>query len=264
MLSEPLPWDLVSKNYAAESVDHFVRYAQDALRLLSFSSNDRVLDVAAGPGSLTLEVAKMVARVDAIDFSSDMLAELEHRRALAGLTNVVAQCADGQALPFDDATFDDAFSMFGLIFFPDRPKGFSEMFRTLKPGGHAVVATWQPMNDIPIFEAVFEALGGAIGEMQRGGLAPLTSPDEIRTEMSDAGFLNIQITPSTHAIETPDISTMWSGMRKTFAPIVLTEHHMGTENFEPIARHIEAELARKFHGAIRIAMPAWLGRGTRP
>ena len=50
MLSTPLPWNLVSKNYAAQSVDHFVLYAKDALGLVEFASNHRVLDIAAGTG----------------------------------------------------------------------------------------------------------------------------------------------------------------------------------------------------------------------
>jgi len=263
MLSNPLPWNLVSKNYAAESVDHFVLYAKDALGLVAFDPGDRVLDVAAGPGSLSLEAAKIVARVDAIDFSVDMLAELERRRGGAGLNNVFAQHADGQSLPFEEKIFDAAFSMFGLIFFPDRALGFSEMYRTLKLGGHAVVATWQPMDKIRIFGAVFETLGKAIPEMSQSGPAPLTSVEEIHAEMDAAGFSDIDITPTAHAIEVPDISTMWSGMRKTFAPIVLLEHTMGPEGFEPIAQQIEAKLVREFKGPIRVEMPAWLARGTR-
>jgi ubiquinone/menaquinone biosynthesis C-methylase UbiE len=263
MLSTPLPWNLVSKNYAIQSVDHFVLYAKDALGLVVFDPDNRVLDVAAGPGSLSLEAAKIVTRVDAVDFSPAMLAELERRKDAAGLTNIVVQHADGQALPFDDETFDAAFSMFGLIFFPDRALGFSEMHRTLKLGGAAVISTWQPMDKIRIFGAVFEALGGAIPEMPQSGPAPLTSADEIRAEMAAAGFSDIDVIPTAHAIEVPDISTMWSGMRKTFAPIVLLEHKMGTEDFEPIARQIEAELVREFKGPIRVEMPAWLGRGTR-
>lgn len=263
MLSTPLPWNLVSKNYAAQSVDHFVLYAKDALGLVVFDPNNRVLDVAAGPGSLSLEAAKVVTRVDAIDFSPEMLAELERRKDAAGLTNIFAQHADGQALPFDDETFDAAFSMFGLIFFPDRGLGFSEMYRTLKPGGTAVISTWQPMDKIRIFGAVYEALGGAIPQMPQNGPAPLTSPDEIRSEMESAGFSDIEVIPTSHAIEVPDIATMWSGMRKTFAPIVLLEYQLGSDDFEPIARRIEAALVREFQGPIRVEMPAWLARGTR-
>jgi len=46
------------------------------------------------------------------------------------VTGVTAQVADGQALPFADGEFEAAFSMFGLMFFPDRAKGFAELRRT--------------------------------------------------------------------------------------------------------------------------------------
>ena len=34
--------------------------------------------------------------------------------------------------------------MFGLMFFPDRAKGFAELFRVLRPGATAVVSSWAP------------------------------------------------------------------------------------------------------------------------
>ncbi len=42
-------------------------YAEDAIRLAGVKSGDRVLDVAAGPGTLTLMAAKLGAQVTATD-----------------------------------------------------------------------------------------------------------------------------------------------------------------------------------------------------
>jgi SAM-dependent methyltransferase len=50
---------------------------------------------------------------------------------------------DGQALDFADASFDAAFSMFGVFMFPDPLTGFAEMARVLKPGGLAVIGVWE-------------------------------------------------------------------------------------------------------------------------
>src|SRR3954469_20025764 len=122
-LSVSGPWDLVSLGYAAEAHAVMLPFSRDAIALLDPEPAARVLDVAAGSGMLTLEIAPRVARVDAVDFSNEMLARLEEGRKARGLDNVHACWADGQALPFENATFDAAFSMFGLMFFPDRKQG---------------------------------------------------------------------------------------------------------------------------------------------
>jgi FkbM family methyltransferase len=61
-------------------------------RLLGFirpEPEDTVLDVGAGPGTLALPLARLVKRVTALDFSPQMLAELESQVAAEGITNIV-------------------------------------------------------------------------------------------------------------------------------------------------------------------------------
>src|SRR6185436_5068296 len=72
------------------------------------TSTQRVLDVACGPGFLTMAFARVAARADGLDATD---AFLEHARAEAarrGLGNVEFRSGDAQHLPFDDATFDIA------------------------------------------------------------------------------------------------------------------------------------------------------------
>src|SRR5262245_1905727 len=96
-LAVPEPWDLVSAGYAAESSGLMLPFSRQALALAALAPTATVLDVATGPGVLALEVAPRVKRVDAVDFSPAMLAELERNRRELGIENVFAQLADGQA-----------------------------------------------------------------------------------------------------------------------------------------------------------------------
>jgi SAM-dependent methyltransferase len=264
-LAAPLAWNLVSTGYAEDNFDHFAAYSKDALDLAQVSASDRILDVAAGPGSLVIQAAARVAEVHAIDFSADMLAQLGARVAAARIRNVRAREGDGQALPHDEAYFAAAFSMFGLIFFPDRGKGFNELYRVLRPGGRAVIASWQPMTRVPVLVSVFEALAAELPNMPFGdGKGPLSDPEDLRRELAQAGFVNVDVVERTHAFEMPSIEALWASMRRSLAPLVLLEHRLGADAFAPIAKGMERRLCERYTGAQRIEMPAWLGVGQKP
>ena len=148
-LATPEPWDLVHQAYVEEHWELFSGLAREALRLVPLTEHSDVLDVAAGPGTLTLQAAPRARRVVAVDFSTRMLEELNRRAREGRLANIETIVADGQALPLPNAAFDAAFSMFGLIFFPDRLQGFRELLRVLRPGGRAVVSSWRPFDQVP-------------------------------------------------------------------------------------------------------------------
>jgi SAM-dependent methyltransferase len=83
-----------------------------------------VLDVACGPGTLALRLAHHAAQVHGIDFSESMLAVFRNKIEQTGHRNIALHCGDAQTLPYADATFDAAFSLFGLMFFPGRLLAF--------------------------------------------------------------------------------------------------------------------------------------------
>src|SRR5262245_31865801 len=66
---------------------------------LGWSTKDRILDVGAGPGQLSLLIAPSVAEVVAIEPEPDMLAEGERRAAMAGVCNVRFVAGSSDDLP---------------------------------------------------------------------------------------------------------------------------------------------------------------------
>ena len=263
--SQPSTWDLVAPGYAAGSVEHFENYAADAIAHARLAVGDRIIDVATGPGSLALLASKQTSRVDALDFSKEMIGQLEARVRASSIANVFAHHGDGQSLPFDDNSFDAGFSMFGLIFFPDRAAGFSELFRVLKPGGRCVVASWQPMRTLEAFVALFDALYAELPELpQDAPAAPLAERDALNAEMTAAGF-DVEVHPTAHSLKADTVDEFWDGIRKAFAPIVLLENDMGTAAFDPIARGIRDRLADRLgSGPVSVEMSAWLGVARKP
>ena len=143
----PEPWTQVAEGYVTETQPLFEQYCRKALELAGFTSDGKVLDVACGPGTLSLLIYKDAEEIHGIDFSPGMLECFNKEIGRRSINNITTYHMDGQNLEFADDTFDWAFSIFGLMFFPDRNKGFREIMRTLKPGGRAAITSWAPVSD---------------------------------------------------------------------------------------------------------------------
>ena len=263
-LAEPTAWNLVTDGYVSENVPHFTRYATDVVRIAGLGPGSKVGDVACGPGTLSFVAADAGAQVLALDFAEDMLVRLQERAAREGQTRIQASLGDGQALPWPDAELDAAFSMFGLIFFPDRGRGFRELHRVLKPNGRAFVTSWVPFDRAPVIAALFDAMREAMPGMPFGaGKAPLGELSEMEAELREAGFREVQTQTLTHVLELPDVEAFWVSILKSLAPLVLMKHRMG-EAFAPFADKVFTNLkAHMPDRPVRAEMTADLGIGTK-
>ena len=195
MLSSVTPWDMVAEGYAEITMKLFQGYADKALQLVPLSKQSNIVDIACGPGTLALTAVKQVSSVSAVDFSESMLVILRETIRQQAIDNIKTYFGDGQNLPYDDGLFDAAFSMFGLMFFPDRNRGYAEILRTLKPDGCAVISSWAPVSQSPAMMAVFGALKAInpdISEPQTD-IESLENPDFFKKELSEAGFRDVQI-----------------------------------------------------------------------
>jgi ubiquinone/menaquinone biosynthesis C-methylase UbiE len=267
-MAMPGTWDLVSSAYAEEIVPMFELYARDALRFAAPPAGARVVDVACGPGTLAFLAAEAGHPVDAIDFSPQMIEKLEHRLKHQPAA-VTAQVGDGQALPYADARFGAGFSMFGLMFFPDRAAGFRELRRVLVPGAKAVVASWQRFEDNRVVAAMFGALRETMGKLlgpsaPKPGAQenPLVTADLCRKEMSEA-FADVEVHAITHAPAYASASEVWKSIERTMAPIVLMKKNLGAERWAPLAAAAEAAIVKELGtNPPVLEMPAWLSVGT--
>jgi ubiquinone/menaquinone biosynthesis C-methylase UbiE len=120
----------------------FEPYAEDLASRLANLQQGRVLETAAGTGVVTRALLSVVPEdvtIDATDLSQPML---NHASSQLSSARVAWQQADAQALPYADDVFDAVVCQFGVMFFPDKPKAFSEAFRVLKPGGRFLFSVW--------------------------------------------------------------------------------------------------------------------------
>ncbi len=166
-------------------------------------ADGRVLDVAAGPGNVAVELVRQgAAEVVALDLSYNMLAEGARR----GHDRITWVNGDAQALPFPDATFDAVTISFGLRNLPDPRGALREFARVTRPGGRVVVCEFaNPVS--PPFRAVYRRyLVGALPRMARvvSSSAPayryladsiLAWPDRasIASWITDAGYQEVLV-----------------------------------------------------------------------
>jgi ubiquinone/menaquinone biosynthesis C-methylase UbiE len=126
-------------------LDHetWVRPAFDRLGPLTGRS---VLDFGCGHGMAAVVLARRGARVTAIDLSARYLGEAA-RRALANGVDLDLVQADGERLPFADASFDRVWGN-AILHHLDMQTAAQELHRVLKPGGIAVFC--EPWGENPL------------------------------------------------------------------------------------------------------------------
>jgi ubiquinone/menaquinone biosynthesis C-methylase UbiE len=110
-------------------------------------SGERVLDVAAGNGNVSLAAARRFAEVTSADYVESLLANAGKRAAAEGLA-LDLQVADAENLPFDTGSFDVVVSTFGVMFTADHHRAVSELLRVVRPGGRIGLANWTPKGFI--------------------------------------------------------------------------------------------------------------------
>jgi len=145
----------------AKSLAEFAACAKRIARQLRIG--DRVLEIAPGPGYLSIELAKLGAfRVTGIDISRSFV-RIARENALRAGAAVDFREGDAAALPFTGETFDFVVCRAAFKNFSDPIGALSEMYRVLRPGGSALIIDLR--ND-----ASDAALDAVVAEMHLGSV----------------------------------------------------------------------------------------------
>jgi ubiquinone/menaquinone biosynthesis C-methylase UbiE len=173
-----------------------------------------LLDVGCGPGTITADLAELVApgRVTAADASAEVLEQARRTAAGRGLETVDFVRTDVHALDFPDGSFDVVHAHQVLQHVADPVAALREMRRVCRPGGLVAVRDadylgmfWYPR--VPALEE-WQALYRAVASANGG------EPDAGRRLLSwarQAGFTDITPSASTWCFATPEDRAWWSG-----------------------------------------------------
>jgi demethylmenaquinone methyltransferase/2-methoxy-6-polyprenyl-1,4-benzoquinol methylase len=115
-------------------------WRRQAVRALSLSGVERVLDVCTGTADLAIATAPRARQVVGVDFSGEMLRIGRDKVRAASLSTRVALArGDAMRLPFADASFDAATIAFGIRNVLNPVEASREIRRVLRPGGRLAI-----------------------------------------------------------------------------------------------------------------------------
>lgn len=106
-------------------------------------AGDRVLDVAAGSGNISIPAAGRGASVVASDLTPELLRRAQHRAAGHGVT-LECREANAENLPFADGEFDVVLSAIGVMFAPHHQRAADELVRVCRSRGTIGLISWTP------------------------------------------------------------------------------------------------------------------------
>lgn len=239
----------------------YERYWGDQLRpavdLLLASADlrpgERVLDVAAGTGAVALDAAVAVGssgRVLATDLSSKMLDVLALRAAERGCANVeVARCGaeDLDVARPDVPELDVALCSLGLMYVPSPYDAAAAMWRSLRPGGRAVVSVWGDRRRCGWAE-IFPIVDARVSSDVCPMFFALGNPGALTALLTGAGFVSVHETRLAVELRYADASDAL-GAAFLGGPVALAASRFSPEDRDAAYAEYLESIARFADGA---------------
>ena len=232
----------------------FEPYAADLVNRLAPRSPGRVLEIAAGTGVVTRHLASVLPESVAIVATDLNQSMLDQASTIGTKRPVEWRQADAVHLPFADGTFDAVVCQFGVMFFPERARAFSEARRVLRSGGVFAFNVWDRIEENEFADSVTTALASMfpadpprfMARTPHGYYDRLT----IERDLAQGGF------PAS-----PDISTVAARSRAESPRVPAVAYCQGT----PLRNEIEARDPSRLDEATDLAAEAIaekFGRGA--
>lgn len=170
-------------------------------------ASGQVLEIAPGPGFLSIELARRGLQVRAVDISKTFV-EIAQRNAAAEGAAIQFQLGNASALPLEDASVDFVVCRAAFKNFSEPVKAMAEMRRVLRPGGSALLIDMRRDVSVAALKNYVNGLGVSWFNRQfimlsfRHMLIKRAYPiDEIRRMAAEAGWINPRIETSPLGFE---------------------------------------------------------------
>jgi ubiquinone/menaquinone biosynthesis C-methylase UbiE len=223
----------------------FEHYAADLAARVASRQPRSVLELAAGTGVVTRRLASSLPSTTSVVATDLNQAMIDHAISVGTSRTIDWRQADAMQLPFPDESFDVVACQFGVMFFPDKVRAFSEGRRVLRPGGAFIFNVWDSLEHNEFAETVTQALAKMFPDDPPRFMARVphgySDPGKIVAQLAEAGFASKAI-----------ISTVEARSRAASPGIPAVAYCQGT----PLRSEIEARSATGLAQATEAAATA--------
>jgi ubiquinone/menaquinone biosynthesis C-methylase UbiE len=256
----------------AENYDHFLGpvmfepYGKYLASQIDSTNLSSVLELASGTGRVTGYLREALpANVElwATDLSADMLGIAKRK---LGTDNIKYSAEDIQSLSFADNSFDLVVCQFGMMFLPDKQKGFNEIYRVLKPGGRLLCFTWDKTANNPLFNLLIDELmiPHFAGEDNTRFFVPfsLHNPDQLAEWLENAGFNSISSKTVSLKSGPVPVDHIEVGVYKVH-PLGKAMRDKGEETYRLVGQKFKEEVEARFGAEVSFPMSALLTEAVK-
>jgi SAM-dependent methyltransferase len=158
--------------------------------LASLQAGETVVDLGSGAGFDCFLAAKKIGhtgRVIGVDMTPEMISKARKNAATGHYSNVEFRLGEIEHLPVADNTADIIISNCVINLSPDKRSVFREMHRVLKSGGRVSI------SDIVANQTLPDRIRNDLA-LFSGCMAGATPVDELKRELTAAGFVDVKIT----------------------------------------------------------------------
>lgn len=265
-------WDEIATGYDEFVTPAHMALGEHALRRAGLRPGMRFLDVAAGSGALSLPAARLGAKVLSTDVSPRMLERLE-ARAREERLDLKTRVMDGHALELKDESFDLSGSQFGVMLFPDMPRGVAELARVTRPEGRVVLVAFGDVTKVEFFGFFVGAIQAVVPEFTGPPLDPpplpfqLQDPERVRQVFAEAGLRDARVEATTENLEFESGTHLWDWLVNS-NPIpgeILAELGLTAEQTALVRKALDDMVRERSGGSGRAALtvPINIGIGTK-
>ncbi|TMK38315.1 MAG: methyltransferase domain-containing protein [Actinobacteria bacterium] len=232
---------------------------------------DRVLELAAGPGTLSLGAARAVGaegQVICTDFAEAMVDTARRRLAAEGAENVECRVVDAEAIDLPDGAVEVVLCRMGYMLMADPAAALRETARVLAPGGRAALTVWSdaisnPWAALPM-QTIMAQLGAPPPEPGAPGLWALADRTRLQRLLEDAGLESVHIQQLDDVVEYESFEHWFELTGRLAGPIRALLAGLNEKDRRTIEARLR-EAAQPYHQADeRLSMPErMLGASAR-
>ena len=258
------------------TLDHLFQPLEDLLvEAVADTGAHRVLDVGCGTGATTLAISRSARSLGAegsctgIDLSQPMIATARSRAERQG-TPTTFVCADVQTHAFEAGAFDMLVSRFGVMFFDDPVRAFSNLRRAAADHASMKFIAWRSAAENPFMTTAERAAAPLLDLPARQPGAPgqfaFADRQRVHGILQQSGWQDIDIAPIDVPCTLPEKDLL--GYLSRLGPVGMKLRDADERTREQVIDTVRAAFDPFVHGdEVRLTAACWsigarAGQGT--